>query len=74
MVPIDPQLLHPKIAVFDLIYSPRETRFLKEAKAQGCLTRNGLGMLLYQGAIAFELWTGQTMPIEKIQPLLDSKE
>lgn len=74
LMPIDPQFLHKKLAVFDLIYSPKETRFLKEAKAIGCLTRNGLGMLMYQGAIAFELWTGETMPIEEIQPLLDSKE
>ncbi len=46
--------------VYDLIYNPRETRFMRQAKATGCRTVNGLGMLVQQGARAFELWTGQT--------------
>ena len=50
--------------VCDLIYNPPETRFLKEAKAQGCRTLNGLGMLVRQGALAFKIWTGQEPPIE----------
>ena len=50
-------------AVYDMIYRPAETALLKEAKTAGCRTANGLGMLLYQGAGALELWTGQKAPI-----------
>lgn len=47
---------------FDLIYRPAETRFLREAKRKGHRTMNGVGMLVYQGARAFELWTGKRAP------------
>ncbi|MBQ1490360.1 MAG: quinate/shikimate dehydrogenase, partial [Blautia sp.] len=47
--------------------NPRQTKLLKEAKAKGCQTMNGLGMLLYQGAEAFRLWTGEEMPVEAIR-------
>lgn len=65
-------LLHlsAETMVVDIIYNPLETKFLKLAKARGCQTANGLGMLLYQGAEAFELWTSQKMPIEKIYQLI----
>ncbi|MBZ0170530.1 shikimate dehydrogenase [Candidatus Methylomirabilis lanthanidiphila] len=56
--PIDPHLLQPGVVVYDLIYRPRETALLREAKRRGCRVVGGLGMLLYQGALAFELWTG----------------
>lgn len=56
---IDPALLHPRMLVYDLIYRPRETALLLEAKKRGCRVLGGLGMLLYQGALAFELLTGQ---------------
>ncbi len=56
--PIDPRLLQPGALVYDLIYRPRETALLREAKRRGCRVMGGLGMLLYQGALAFELWTG----------------
>lgn len=51
-------------AVYDMVYRPAETALLKAAKAAGGRTANGLGMLLYQGAKALELWSGQTAPIE----------
>jgi shikimate dehydrogenase len=44
--------------VYDLVYQPTETRLLRQARAAGCGVANGLGMLLHQGALAFELWTG----------------
>ena len=44
--------------VYDLIYSPAETRLMRQARAAGCRTANGLGMLVRQGAQAFQLWTG----------------
>ena len=49
-------------AVVDMIYNPDETLFLKEAKKRGAKTMNGLGMLIYQGLIAYELFTGTTLP------------
>jgi len=50
-------------AAYDMIYRPAETPFLRAAKAAGCRATNGLGMLLYQGAKALELWTGRIPPI-----------
>ena len=63
----DTSLFSPSLAVADVIYNPRETRLLAEAKAAGCKTFNGMYMLLYQGAEAFRLWTGQDMPVEPIR-------
>lgn len=59
--------LHKELIVSDIIYNPRETQLLKQAKAQGCRYFNGLYMLLYQGAASFTCWTGQEMPIELIK-------
>ena len=63
----DVSLLHPELTVADIIYNPRETLFLRQAKEAGCRTFNGMYMLLYQGAEAFRLWTGQEMPVEIIR-------
>jgi shikimate dehydrogenase len=49
--------------VFDLVYNPPETRFLSEAEACGARVIGGLEMLVYQGARAFELWTGERAPV-----------
>lgn len=59
------------LVVLDIVYSPRETALLKLAKEAGCRTLNGLGMMLFQGAAAFELWTGKEMPIEHMKKVLD---
>ena len=48
--------------VYDMVYRPAETALLRAAKDAGCQTANGLGMLLYQGAAALELWSGRTAP------------
>ena len=56
--PIAKELLKKDIFVYDMIYSPPMTQLLKDAKAAGAQTENGLEMLLYQGLLAFELWTG----------------
>jgi shikimate dehydrogenase len=50
-------------AVYDMIYQPAETKLLATAKAAGCKTANGIGMLVHQGARAFEIWTGQAAPL-----------
>jgi len=63
----DVSLLHPDLIVSDVIYNPRQTRLLQEAAALGCQTFNGMYMLLYQGAAAFRIWTGQDMPVELIR-------
>lgn len=52
------ELLKKELLVYDMIYSPAVTQLLKDAKAIGAQTENGLEMLLYQGLLAFELWTG----------------
>lgn len=57
-------------AAYDMIYRPAETPWLKTAKAAGCRTANGLGMLLYQGARALELWSGLNPPIEVMREAL----
>ena len=58
-------------AVYDMIYNPAETALLQAAKAAGCKTANGLGMLLHQGAKAFEIWTGKTAPREVMRRALE---
>jgi len=58
-------------AVYDMIYRPAETALLKAATAAGCRTANGLGMLLYQGAKALELWSGQTAPVAIMRRALE---
>lgn len=56
--------------VYDMIYRPAQTAFLKEAQKIGCKTANGLGMLLYQGARALELWSGEKAPIKIMREAL----
>jgi shikimate dehydrogenase len=58
-------------AVYDMIYRPAETALLKAAKAAGCQTANGLGMLLHQGAKAFEIWTGKPAPLDVMRRALE---
>lgn len=50
--------------IYDLVYNPRETQLVKEARLQGLHATTGLGMLIEQAALAFELWTGKTPPRE----------
>ncbi|MEQ7187406.1 shikimate dehydrogenase [Enterococcus hirae] len=69
----DVKLLHSQLAVFDLIYSPSETRLIQEAKKMGIKAYNGLGMLIHQGAIAFELWTHREMPVQNIRERLEQE-
>ncbi|MGA2247124.1 MAG: shikimate dehydrogenase [Verrucomicrobiota bacterium] len=58
-------------AVYDLIYRPAETPLLQAARAAGCQTANGLGMLLHQGAGAFEIWSGRPAPLEVMRRALE---
>ena len=73
-LPIPTSIVLPeKLLVADVIYQPFETPFLKWARNQGNQSINGLGMLLYQAAEAFELWTGKEMPTDQIWELLKQK-
>lgn len=69
----DKTFFRPDLIVTDVVYSPRETAMLKMAKEAGCKTMNGMGMMLFQGAAAFEMWTGKEMPIEHMKEVLDIK-
>jgi len=62
--PVPQKLLRPTLKVFDIVYSPLKTRLLREAEAQGCQTISGLEMLVEQGALALELWTGEKAPAD----------
>lgn len=63
----DTSFFHKDLIVSDVIYNPRQTLLLQQAAKCGCPTFNGLYMLLYQGAEAFRLWTGQDMPVALIK-------
>lgn len=69
--PLPSEYIRPGMKVYDLIYNPSETRFLKEAKKMGCQVLNGSSMLLYQGALAFEIWTGKTPPLDVMAQAID---
>ena len=66
-------LLRPGLTVMDIVYNPRETKLLADAKAAGCLTISGLEMFLYQAAAQFERWTGQSAPTQVMRAVLESR-
>lgn len=67
---VEPELLRSSMLVCDLVYNPLETGLLKAARTKGATTLPGLGMLLYQGALAFKLWTEQEAPVELMRKAL----
>jgi len=66
-IPLPSNMLKPGMVVFDVVYTPLETRLLKEARKKGCATVSGLDMLVHQGALAFKLWTGENAPLDVMQ-------
>jgi shikimate dehydrogenase len=66
-------LLHPALTVMDIVYNPRETRLLREAKSAGCRVIPGLDMFLNQAVEQFELWTGRKAPAAVMRQVLESK-
>jgi shikimate dehydrogenase len=62
--PVSPDLLKPSLIVFDIVYNPIKTRLLREAEAAGAKTISGVDMLVWQGALAFEKWTGLKAPVK----------
>ena len=67
----DESYFRPELIVVDVPYSPLETKMRAMAKKAGCNTMNGLGMMLFQGSAAFDLWTGEPMPIEHMKEILN---
>ncbi len=67
----DKSYFRPDLIVVDIPYSPLCTKMRAMAKEVGCKSMNGLGMMLFQGSAAFELWTGEPMPIEYMKEILN---
>jgi shikimate dehydrogenase len=65
-------LLHEGLAVMDIVYNPRETQLLKDAKRVGCKTIPGLEMFLNQAVTQFELWTNQPAPVAVMRAVLEA--
>lgn len=68
--PVPSGLLGAGLVVYDIVYNPVETRLLKEAAAAGAKTISGLDMFVWQGALAFEMWTGQKAPVELMKKVV----
>ncbi len=69
-LPLKKELIQKRHLVYDLVYNPPETKFLKAAKERGAKRLSGIGMLLYQGVIAFEIWTGVKAPVRVMKNAL----
>lgn len=67
---VNPDVLHARLLVYDLIYNPSETKLLRLARSKGAMTANGLGMLFYQGARSFKIWTEKNAPLEVMRQAL----
>ena len=71
----DTSVFRPDLVVADVVYNPAETRMVKEAKEAGCkLAIGGKGMLLWQGAAAYKLYTGLEMPTAEYQKFQEENE
>jgi len=66
-------VLHAGLTVMDIVYNPRDTRLLKEAKAAGCRVIPGIEMFLHQAAAQFELWTNQAAPTDVMRAVLEAR-
>jgi len=71
--PVRADLLHGDLAVLDAVYAPVETRLLRDAAAAGATTVDGGWMLLFQGVVAFERWTGRDAPVDAMNAALRSR-
>lgn len=63
----DPAMFHPGLVVSDVVYNPRKTKLLEDSEKAGCKIVPGIGMLLWQGAEAFKLYTGKEMPAHEVE-------
>jgi shikimate dehydrogenase len=62
--PLNTNMLEKDMVVMDMVYNPLQTRFLAEAGRIGCTTVDGAAMFVHQGAVQFELWTGEKAPVD----------
>lgn len=69
-LPLSRELIRKGQLVCDLVYNPPNTRLLRMARSRGAKTLRGIGMLLYQGVIAFEIWTGKKAPVNVMRMAL----
>lgn len=67
---VDPDWLHKGLTVCDIVYVPPETNLLKAAARKGLKTVGGMGMLVHQGAMSFQLWTGKQPPVSTMRRAL----
>ncbi|PIW22424.1 MAG: shikimate dehydrogenase [Candidatus Aquicultor secundus] len=70
LLPVPLEFINASHFVYDLIYTPLETALINGARHKGAKAANGLGMLLYQAASAFEIWTGTSAPVEVMRQAL----
>ena len=68
--PVGAEYLRPNLTVCDIVYNPHETKLLRLARECGCPTVDGVEMLVGQGALAFELWTGAAAPVEVMRSVV----
>ncbi len=73
MPPIQVEWLRPEAVVCDLIYNPPTTLLLERARARGCRTIDGRGMLVHQGALSLAMWTGFAAPVDTMREALDQQ-
>jgi shikimate dehydrogenase len=66
------ELLHPGLTVMDIVYNPLNTQLLQDAQAAGCRTIQGIEMFLHQAVAQFELWTGESAPVDTMRDILTS--
>ncbi|MBC1765610.1 shikimate dehydrogenase [Listeria seeligeri] len=65
----DATVFHKNLIVADVVYNPKKTKLMLDAEVAGCKTVGGLGMLLWQGAEAYKLFTGEDMPVQEVKEL-----
>ncbi len=71
--PVPATLLHAGLTIMDIVYNPRDTQLLKDAKAARCRVIPGLEMFLHQAATQFELWTNQAAPADVMRAVLEAR-
>jgi len=70
---IPAEIIPPNIVVMDIVYNPIETRLLKDARARGCKTIDGVGMLVHQGAESFRIWLGIEPPVQVMRSVVEER-
>ncbi len=70
LLPVPLELIKKRHFIYDLVYIPQETVLIKEARRKGARAVNGIGMLVHQAALAFEIWTGTSAPVEEMRQAL----